>query len=105
MKPETGVEGFETNYRAPEKALFIGGVADGEWNVDTGWNYYRRAAFTKIPHPRYSAAETPVAVAPVEVSTYRREWFRTDGREFALYVHDELTVSEAFVKLMKGYRP
>jgi hypothetical protein len=87
------------------EVLFVGGIADGEWGIDTGRDYYQRAGFSRNPSPAYSAIETPVAVAPVEVSTYRRERFRTDDREFALYVHDELTVSEAFVKLMKGYRP
>jgi hypothetical protein len=91
--------------KPPENVLFIGGVADGEWKPDLGLKYCKIASFTKIPHPRYSATESPVEVAPVEVSAYRRELFRTDGREFAVYVHDNLTVTKAFGKLLKGYRP
>jgi len=101
---ETENKGFEMNHTERPKVMFVGGVADGQWVVDPVNKYW------KVPALRLQIPEPPPLTPhnlghTVEVGTYRRERFETDTRGFDLYIDTDLTVAEAFAKLMKGYRP
>jgi hypothetical protein len=77
--------------------LFIGGCADGRILA-----LESPRPTVKIPDAR-AKREDSNSDTIIPNDTYVRRTIETAGEEFALYVHDSLTIGEALRKLIAGY--
>lgn len=86
------------------KMLLIGGVGDGKFvdvPADRYWYAYTEAKNDRVLVYDKCSYEKSIC----EVSEYRQETFLAEGKRRSVLVVHNLTVYEAFEKLINNYKP
>ena len=82
-------------------ALFIGGVADGQWHVVPAnrTTYQMMRKVSSVPW-----AVVAKASSMMSFDTYRKETLKTSKKTFLFFLVDSMTLEEGIDRLLRQYR-
>jgi len=88
--------------------LFIGGVLDGEVKVvEKLYNSFYETVLTPSEYPQELSEETHPSDGNLHLTTHRYclDFFACGGCEVFFYRYEQLTKKDAYLLLLKNYRP
>ena len=94
---------------AYELCLFIGGIADGEWNliedIENRQEYNIIYKSPVVPWDVPAPVGTRLASGMLNSTTYRREQLTCGGVRWHVFVDPTLTLDAAMDRLLSYYKP